>query len=350
LSPQLGTGFDDDVQVVTGAGISELVPQLASSIGRSLDCYLDAKSASSIISSLVPDQRMVQLKGRGTRLRCVTEITAENMQYCREVMKYFDLYHMPSLTGNFVVIDGREYLGYMASEKGESKLFRVRVPSFVAGQQFLFDNVIKNAVPARQRILEIVKGVEGEFMETIRDPSRVKTLVLGLVNSAIYEVSVLFSTRNSFVLAEREGIIEALEALSERGVKVRILVMKDKVPKEPEGGLRVARHDVRLNYLQQFLPTKITTFVVDQAKSLVIEVNDDTRDTLQEAAGLATYSNSESTVFSNTSIFESLWIQSELDKQNKTKQVYFQMFKGFRLKDEVYSRRWSFERGEKSEG
>lgn len=349
MAPKLGTGLDDDIQVVTGAAISELVPQLASSVNKSLDCYLDAKSASSIIGALVPDQRMAQLKGRGVRLRCVTEITADNMQYGREVMKYFDLYHMPSLTGNFVVIDGKEYLGYMASEKGESKLFRVRVQSFVAGQQFLFDNVIKNAVPSRQRILEIVKGVEGEFMETIRDPGRVKSLVLALVNSAIYEVSVLFSTRNSFALAEREGVIDALEALSERGVKVRILVMKDKVPGEHEGSLRVMRHDVRLNYLQQFLPTKITTFVVDQAKSLVIEVNDDTRDTLQEAAGLATYSNSESTVFSNTSIFESLWIQSEIDKQNKTKQVYFQMFKGFRLKDEVYSRRWSFERDEKSE-
>jgi hypothetical protein len=43
------------------------------------------------------------------------------------------------------------------------------------------------------------------------------------------------------------------------------------------------------------------------------------------------------------SIFETLWIQSELDKQNKIKQAYFQMFKGLKLKDETYSRRSSFE-------
>ena len=30
-------------------------------------------------------------------------------------------------------------------------------------------------------------------------------------------------------------------------------------------------------------------------------------------------------------------------KQNKIKQAYFQMFKGFELKDELYIRRWSFE-------
>ncbi len=42
-------------------------------------------------------------------------------------------------------------------------------------------------------------------------------------------------------------------------------------------------------------------------------------------------------------IFETLWVQSELDKQNKIKQAYFQMFKGLELKDETYTRRWSFE-------
>jgi hypothetical protein len=43
------------------------------------------------------------------------------------------------------------------------------------------------------------------------------------------------------------------------------------------------------------------------------------------------------------SIFETLWIQSEFDKQNKIKQAYFKMFQGLQLKDESYMRRWSFE-------
>jgi hypothetical protein len=58
--------------------------------------------------------------------------------------------------------------------------------------------------------------------------------------------------------------------------------------------------------------------------------------------GIGIYSNNESTVSSCISIFETLWIQSEFDKQNKVKQAYFKMFKGFELRDEVYDRRWSF--------
>jgi len=45
----------------------------------------------------------------------------------------------------------------------------------------------------------------------------------------------------------------------------------------------------------------------------------------------------------NPSIFETLSRQSELDKQNKTKQTYFKMFKGLELKDESYIRQSSFE-------
>jgi hypothetical protein len=83
--------------------------------------------------------------------------------------------------------------------------------------------------------------------------------------------------------------------------------------------------------------------VVDQSSSVAIEISDDTKETFEKATGPAIYSSSEMTVSSCMSIFETLWIQSELDKQNKVREAYFQMFKGLKLKDETYIRRWSFE-------
>ena len=55
--------------------------------------------------------------------------------------------------------------------------------------------------------------------------------------------------------------------------------------------------------------------IVDQKSSLRVELKDDTRETSDEAIGLATYSNSEPTVFSYVSIFENLWIQIEMYKK-----------------------------------
>jgi hypothetical protein len=42
--------------------------------------------------------------------------------------------------------------------------------------------------------------------------------------------------------------------------------------------------------------------------------DDDAQETYDEAIGLATYSNSEAHVFSYVSIFENLWIQTQIHK------------------------------------
>jgi hypothetical protein len=340
-----GNGGPEGIRIVTGKDIFDLVPRLVSDLSRSLDCCIDAASAASIINAL---PNMLQLKGKGVKLRCIAEITRDNLLHFKELMKYFEAYHIPSLMGTFVILDGKEYLGYATDEKGSEKLMRISIPSFVQGQKFLFDKLVENALPAKKRLLEIGKGGEAEFMETIRDPHRIKELVLHLVSSAIYEISILFSHRNLLAVAEREGILDTLDSMSRNGVRVKILVMDSNLAESSKVEFKHDR-DIRLNYLQQFSPTRITTIIIDESRSLVIEITDPAKETFQEAVGMATYSNSESTVFSNTSMFETLWIQSELDKQNRIRQAYFQVFKGFKLKDEVYNRRWSFERDEKGE-
>jgi two-component system, OmpR family, sensor histidine kinase VicK len=57
--------------------------------------------------------------------------------------------------------------------------------------------------------------------------------------------------------------------------------------------------------------------IVDKKFSLVVELKDDTKEASHDAIGLATYSNSKSTVLSYVSIFESLWKQVELYEKIK---------------------------------
>jgi signal transduction histidine kinase len=73
------------------------------------------------------------------------------------------------------------------------------------------------------------------------------------------------------------------------------------------------RIDIR--FIGRFSQTKIRILVVDKASSLVVELKDDTKESSFEAMGLATYSNSKSTVLSYVSIFETLWMQTELYEQ-----------------------------------
>jgi two-component system sensor histidine kinase VicK len=96
-----------------------------------------------------------------------------------------------------------------------------------------------------------------------------------------------------------------------QGMKIRILVpMDNKIRNETVEKLRKAGINIRDN--KKPLSTKLTNLVVDNTLSLTIELKDGTRKRRnEEGIGLATYSNSESTVSSYVSIFETLWIQNE---------------------------------------
>ena len=109
-----------------------------------------------------------------------------------------------------------------------------------------------------------------------------------------------------------------------RYVKVRILVPMDndndalieRIQQMKEAGI-----DVRT--IKQTFQNKLTTLVIDQSLCLTVELKDDTKEeeTSDEAIGLATYSNSEATVFSYASIFENLWIQTQHHKKKRQEEA-----------------------------
>ena len=135
----------------------------------------------------------------------------------------------------------------------------------------------------------------------------------------------MYSTANAFHRQEYAGGIQLLkEAATERGVKVRILTPEDELIVETARKLMMGQeeaqqpHDnIGIRYIQPHLQTKVTILIVDKKYSLTIELKDDTKQTSNEAIGLATYSNSQSTVLSYASIFESLWTQTELYQKLK---------------------------------
>ena len=84
-----------------------------------------------------------------------------------------------------------------------------------------------------------------------------------------------------------------------------------------QGGEQQRHENIGIRYIQPHLQTKVTIIIVDRKYSLAIELKDDTKQESIEAIGLASYSNSQSTVLSYVSIFESLWTQTELYQKLK---------------------------------
>ena len=171
------------------------------------------------------------------------------------------------------------------------------------------------AIPAKQRIKEIEEGLKRNFIETIQHPDEIEKLLTDLLTSANEEILIIFSSANTMLRYEREGLIQLLlDAESKRSVKIRILVEKADLTNEVARGLLKEQYpQIEFQYLDKSLKTRVTTLIIDSEFSLAIELKDDSKENSSEAMGLASYSNSESTVSSYVSIFESLWIQAELN-------------------------------------
>ncbi|MFL6347508.1 MAG: ATP-binding protein [Nitrososphaeraceae archaeon] len=272
---------------------------------------------------------------RHVRLRYITEITKDNISYCKELMTIVDeLRHLDRIKGNFMLSE-TEYLSpVVLFEKGKvaSQIICIDLKEIVEQQQYFFDTMWSKAIPAEDRISELEHGVESPFIETIRDPVEVQTIGFNHIQSATEEILVIFSTANAFYrqLVVAGGMRLYKEAASERNVKIRILTPKDdRIDKIVQELLQEQRQEQRLRqqqqqkrridirYIEPALQTKVTVLVVDRKFSLSVELKDDTKNNSFEAIGLATYSNSAPTVLSYTSIFESLWTQTELYEQLK---------------------------------
>src|ERR671919_1927354 len=333
--------------------IIETTVKTISEANETFDYCLDSKGLSYFMDCEPIWNSIITLKSKEIKPRLVTEITTKNVRDSNLNMKFSNVFHSDNIKGNFLIVDGTKYLCFLMNENrytGQQlvkQLFFTQLKPFVDSQQYLFDNLCNHSILAKEKIREIGRGINGDFVDIIRIPSEIHKIAVELINSSTYEILLLFSTTNSFYRTEYSGMLNSVWEASQRGVNVKMLIQgteeDNKLKEIVNRVIRQRNLPVNLQYIAKPLEARISTLVIDQAVSLAIEVKDDEKLTFEESTGIAIYSNSESKISSSLTIFETLWIQSEIDIQNKVKQAYFQMFKGFELRDEFYTRRWSFE-------
>ncbi|MGA6990123.1 MAG: HAMP domain-containing sensor histidine kinase, partial [Nitrososphaeraceae archaeon] len=121
------------------------------------------------------------------------------------------------------------------------------------------------------------------------------------------------------------GIDLLIENVIEYKTRIRILVpIEDKITDTIQRLEKI--EGIQVRNIGPAMQTRMAILVVDRTYSLVVELKDDSKDNLEEAIGLGTYSNSKSTVLSYVSIFGTLWKQSELREEliihNKAQQEF----------------------------
>jgi hypothetical protein len=277
---------------------------------NSLDICNDSNGPSMFVIPNHPVTRAYrELRERGIRLRFIAEVTKDNIVYSKEFMKNCELRHLDEVRGNFGISDGIYYRASAKTRRSSPPplLICSTLRAFVEQQQYFFEMLWKKAIPAKQRIKEIEENLKREFIETIRDSEETTSLISKVLSSAIEEIQMIFSRASALKQYEKLGMLKIIREKADKGVPVRILIGTDSPVNLRDLERLVGIPRLKLRYLLKSIKTKLTTIVTDRELSLVIEEkkNEDESD-----LGLATYSNSESTVLSYASIFENLWAQS----------------------------------------
>jgi two-component system sensor histidine kinase VicK len=269
-----------EIKVVSGE--AETVDAILDFISRAEDGWCDCgdKNMPSIAVNLAPINESIRNAAkRNYNLRYITEITVQNIEYCKELVKWVDLRHLDGVKLNFAV----SHTHYMAATtlyegKPVPQIVYTNVKELVAQQQYAFDALWDMSMPALQRINEIELGLEPERMQLIADPEETKKAYQRILSEAKKSVLLALATKNAFGRNKAIGILQLLVELAHRdNISIRLLVHHE-VDLDGEEVRALKKAGILVNQLSanvlanddHTMEPKVSLVVVDEEISLTI--------------------------------------------------------------------------------
>ena len=290
-------------------------------------------------------------------IKWICNIQQESIELVKTFLNMgMQIRHVKNLTPmNFALGDRKINATIEKMEEGKmvQSLLTSNEPVYIKHFHSIFENLWYSGIDATDRIKELEQDIESEGIEIIRNSFEVQRLIFDLLRSAQEEILVVFSTANAFHRQEKAGTIKVLIEIASKkdhDINIKIMtpfdnkieqikneldnvtidyddVIKDGYKKgqiedmveEKKREQQQNSKKIQIKFIES--STTISILAVDRKYSLVAELKDDTKDISLEAIGLVTYSNSKSTVLSYVSMFETLWLQTELSDLLKKQDI-----------------------------
>jgi two-component system, OmpR family, sensor histidine kinase VicK len=310
--------------------LNKAIEDLSLTKGTFDNCIDRACPSSYVLTSPIWN-KCIELFNRGVRLRFITEITSDNVSYCKEIMKIAELRHLDGIMGNFGISDGRDYRATASMQQGQPPTHAIRstIKTFVDQQQYFFETLWNKATPAKQRIKEIEEGKPPEKLEIIQDTQKSISRAFDIMSKTQKELLVLFATPRTFTIALQAGAADIYRKMSANGININVLVPR-------RGGAEIEEHNeqqiitkvreeispsINLRFSDVDLNTRITIMISDRNEFMSWELRDDTLDDPYLAGGVATYSNMKALASSYATIFDNLWKLTEFAENLRTANI-----------------------------
>jgi two-component system, OmpR family, sensor histidine kinase VicK len=328
-----------------------------------MDIFFDKEAPSIVIDVKEYRTGYNNIRKRGGRIRAFTEITRENLQHCKELMKLVDeLRHLDGVRGG-IAISETEYMATTVLQESAplTEVIYSSIKEVVEQGQYIFDTLWSTAAPAEQKIKELEEGVERPVIQVITDTHTSISRAFDLISSARHEILIMFASAKTFLLAADSYTLKHYQRALQRGINLTILVPvyedskkginwasnedyvhddhedDDEDPDDKHNNNRSEKVNEQVNKIRKKIPnanlivtdkssnTKITIMVIDNSKSMIWELKDDTLKDPYQAGGIATYSNIPSVASSYASIIQIIRKQTGLYEQLKDSKERLEM-------------------------
>ena len=177
-----GTPFERTEAITDPEKTFAVSAQLTQNARKGVDTILEAGMPRVVMDAEPYVKLIVDMAARGLKLRCITEITRENIDACKQYGRYFEVRHLDGVRANFSVSD-TEYIGTSSdSENNLSHTVYSNARGLVRQNQYLFETLWSRATRAKERYREIEEGAvrrETRIVDGPEDALREMRALLG---------------------------------------------------------------------------------------------------------------------------------------------------------------------------
>ncbi|HKU50297.1 MAG TPA: hypothetical protein VJP79_10120, partial [Nitrososphaera sp.] len=199
--------------------------EFMANVQKTMDLSYDSRAPSIVIEIAEYRNGYLGVKNRGGKIRVITDITKDNLQYCKKLIELAELRHLAEVKGGIAVSES-EYMATTILEEAKplTQVIYSNMPELVAQGQHIFNTFWDLAVPAQLRFQEIESGVEAASIEVVRNQKESIDRAWKAISTAKDEVLILFSTPGAFRRQLEMGAQTLLQTARSNGCRIRVMV------------------------------------------------------------------------------------------------------------------------------
>ncbi len=194
--------FKEKTIVYHGADkTTEILLKISSSAKHVWNVYAGSKGPSISMGINSLRKGYFALHRRGVKIKYITEIRKDNLNYCKELQKIASLRHIDSAKGGMAISESSYVATAILKESTPvSQLIYSNVKEIVEHQQSIFDSLWKISVPAEIKIKEIEEGIEP-----------IETKILDSKEDIYQKIELLCSNSDEILIVSEIGILRLIQ-------------------------------------------------------------------------------------------------------------------------------------------